>query len=116
MSPVKLMTKTERATVREALGQWHVPRRQIDAVLRHGVFGAGASGLLFEEIEAGVAIRVDETRDRELARLFQWRAALKDEEFIARWETDPAPHARTCCSARTRRRRSTPTRSACCAR
>ena len=93
MRAIELMTKTEREAVRKALGQWHVPPRQIDAVLRHGVFGPGASGLVSEEIEPGVAIRVDEARDRQLAKVFEWRARLGDEEFVAHWATNPAPHA-----------------------
>jgi hypothetical protein len=93
MSATELMTRTERTTVRKALGQWHVPRRQIDAVLRHGVFGPGASGLVFEKVEPGVAIRVDEARDRQLARLFEWRAGLDDDQFADQWETNPGPHA-----------------------
>ncbi|MGO9499246.1 MAG: hypothetical protein ACLQA5_21425 [Solirubrobacteraceae bacterium] len=93
MSPPKLMTKTERETVRKVLRQWRVPSRQIDAVLRHGVFGPGATGLVSDEIEPGVAIMVDEARDQELAALFDWRAGLGDEGFAARWETNPAPHA-----------------------
>lgn len=83
----------EREAVSRAPGQSHVPRGQIDAVLRHGVFGPGATGLVSEEIEPGVAIRVDETRDRQLARLFEWRAGLDDEQFAAQWETNPARHA-----------------------
>jgi hypothetical protein len=93
MSATALMTKTEREAVRRALGQWQVPRRQIDAVLRHGVFGPGATGLVSKEIEPGVAILVDEGRDGQLARLFEWRARVGDEEFAASWETNPAPHA-----------------------
>jgi len=44
-------------------------------------------------MERGVAIMVDERRDPELARLFEWRARLDDEAFAAEWETNPFPHA-----------------------
>lgn len=86
-----LMNPSERTRIREVLREWGVPRSQIEAILRDGVFGPGTIGS-DDEPDPGVGIMVDERRDARLARLFEWRARIGDAEFAAGFRTR-APHA-----------------------
>ena len=86
-----LIDPGERTRIREVLREWGVPRLQIEAILRDGVFGPGTIGT-DDEPDPGVGLMVDERRDPQLGRLFQWRARIGDGEFAAGFSTR-APHA-----------------------
>ena len=85
------MHPSERMKVREALLEWGVPRSQIEAILQDGVFGPGTIGTDAEP-DPGVGLMVDEHRDPKLARLFEWRARVENDEFAQRFRAR-APHA-----------------------
>jgi hypothetical protein len=91
MSRAERLREPERVTLRRLPGQWRVPRRQIEAAAPSRVRPRRARAAL--RGGAGVAIMVDEARDRRLAGLFAWRRALGEAAFAAAWETNPAPHA-----------------------
>jgi hypothetical protein len=86
-----LMSPSERTRIREVLREWAVPRSQIEAILRDGVFGPGTIGT-DDEPAPGIGVMVDERRDPRLGRLFEWRARIGDGEFAAGFRTRP-PHA-----------------------
>ncbi len=93
MSAREPMSREERSRLRKVLCRWRVPPTQVEAMLDHAVFGPGALGLDSEQMEPGVAIMVDETRDPTMARLFRWCAQLRDEQFAAQWQTKPTARA-----------------------
>lgn len=91
MSAPELMARLERARLRRILADWGVPPRQLDELLRHAVFGPGGVGLGDEGSECGVGLMIDERRDPELARLFDWRASVDDQTFVTEWESEGEP-------------------------
>jgi len=91
----RLMTREERSELRRELRSWRVPRREIERLLQHAVFGPGATDLLADRIEPRVGIMVDESRDPALARAFARRAELDDDAFLAEWQTGDPPYGRT---------------------
>lgn len=90
MSAPELTARLERTRLRRILGDWGVPPRELDELLRHAVFGPGGSGLGDEGSECGVGLMIDERRDPELARLFDWRASVDALTFVTEWEVEPA--------------------------
>lgn len=91
----RLMTREERSELRRELRSWRVPRREIERLLQHAVFGPGATDLVADRIEPRVGIMVDESRDPALARAFARRAELDDDAFLAEWQTGDPPYGRT---------------------
>jgi hypothetical protein len=87
------MSNAERKKLRKHLKQWRLPSKQVDQILRHAVFGPGAVRLDFDQQDRGIGIMVDESRDPELAGLFDWRARLDVNEFAFEWQTNAMPRA-----------------------
>jgi len=95
MSKAQLLTKPERNKLRQVLGEWRIQPAIIKQVLRDGGFGPGVLGFEQDAVDRGVAIMVDEGRDPQLARLFDRRAELDDDDgFLDEWESG-APRAHT---------------------
>jgi len=75
------------------LRRWGATDEQATNMLQGSTFGDGLIGLKTGDATIGtpVGIRVDDSADQELAELFEWRAALDEDDYIEQWETDPAP-------------------------
>lgn len=104
MSKAQLLTKPERNKLRQVLGEWRIQPAIIKQVLRDGVFGPGVLGFEQDAVDRGVAIMVDEGRDPQLARLFDRRAELDDDDgFLDEWKAAPRAPTRFCAPRRPRR-------------
>ena len=80
----------ERALFAEILSAWGGSPDLVEETLRDAVFGPGVVGVEAQASKPNhdLAILVDDERDPELARLFNFRRDLDDEVFVAQWRVD----------------------------
>jgi uncharacterized protein with GYD domain len=85
-----------RESFAEALSSWGLTPAQVTETLEGTDFGLGLVELRGADGQPtpGVAIVVDDRRDRELRELFDWREQTTDESYAATWEMAEAPLVR----------------------
>lgn len=91
-----LLSAEERERLTTFLAEWGAPPHVIADTLNDAVFGPGVIALQSDDpaLAPGVGIIVDDERDRDLAHLFERRALLDDQSFLAQWQAGPHPHTR----------------------
>ena len=83
-----ILSQEDQTKLRTALAGCDINADVIEQTLTDDVFGPGVMGMQADQnLGYGVGILVDETRDPELATLFdRRRQTLDDQTFLADWE------------------------------